>query len=62
MYLCQFSQSLANGSEGTMQTRLFLSNMTLATLKIRSRSPDSNYFLRSPQMVYMYQFGQNLAL
>ena len=40
---------LANGSEGTMQTRLFLSNMILVTLKIRSRSPDSNHFLRSPE-------------
>ena len=45
-----------------MQTRLFLSNMTLVTLKIGSRSPDSNYFLRSPRMVYPYRFGQNLAL
>ena len=36
-----------------MQTRLFHSNMTLVTLKIRSSSPDSNYFLRSPNGVFV---------
>ena len=40
MYLCQFGQNLAIGSEDMVLTRLFHSQMTLATLKIRSRSPN----------------------
>ena len=42
-YLCQFEQNLAIGSKDRLHTRLFYSYTTPVTLKITSKSPNSNH-------------------
>ena len=56
--LCQFGQNLTIPSEDSADKPFLYSYMSLVTLKldqgdleIRSRSPKSNYYLRSPNDV-----------